>query len=131
MGAFPKDSDLIQAENAWVCLKSLKRPIVREGGIYVIATAASEGLGRHGLFDPTGVSYRQPQEKRALKGRPVWYYAPGVREEQARQFIWEGYPLHDDPRQLIRELEAALPRQARVAAVPCATMQQLYVKQQD
>lgn len=58
LNAYPKDIDLVQAENAFVALKTSGASVVRREGVIVLTTAASEGLGRHGLFEPGGVSYR-------------------------------------------------------------------------
>ena len=51
---FPKDTELLQALN---CLniwssRAPERQIVKDGGTIVVITAASEGLGHHGLFGP-------------------------------------------------------------------------------
>ena len=64
VNAFPKDIDLIQAESAFVAWKTASVPVVREGGVVVLSSAASTGLGQHGLFEPGGVSYRPPRPKR-------------------------------------------------------------------
>jgi len=125
LNAYPKDVDLVQAENALVALKTARAPVVHEEGMLVIATAASEGLGRHGLFAPGGASYRAPRPKRALGRRELWLYAPGVTETDARQLHWEGYPFFRDAAALCEALAERFPGPARAAVLPCAPLQQI------
>ena len=123
VNAFPKDIDLIQAESAFVAWKSSKAPVVRAGGVVVLTSAASTGLGRHGLFEPGGASYRPPQPKRWLKDRELWLYVPNVSVEDVRRMYWDGYPVYQDGAELMQALEDRLPRQAHVAVFPCGPMQ--------
>ena len=125
VNAYPKDSDLIQSENALGALRRLARPAVREGGIIVLATAASQGLGRHGLFEPGGRAFRKPARNRTLGDRSLWLYAPSLTERQARRLHWEGYPFFCDPRHLAAAPESALPGPTRAAILPSAPMQLL------
>jgi lactate racemase len=123
VNAFPKDIDLLQSEAAFVVWKTAKSPVVREGGVVVLTTAASAGLGRHGLFEPGGVSYVQPQPKRWLKDRELWIYSPGVSGETVHQLYWNAYPVFQDGSELMKALERRLPDQALVAVFPCGPMQ--------
>jgi nickel-dependent lactate racemase len=125
LNAYPKDVDLVQAENAFVALKTAKAPVVREGGVIVLTTAASEGLGRHGLFGPGGASYRKPTRKRALGNRELWIYAPTVSPDDVRKLYWEGYPAFREATALTRALADRFPGCANAAVFPCAPMQQV------
>ncbi len=125
LNAYPKDIDLVQADNAFVALKTAAKPIVQTDGLYVLTTAASEGLGRHGLFAPGGVSYRKPAKKRQLAGRELWIYAPALAVTDVRQLYWEGYPVFDDADDLKRALHQRFPADARCVVFPCAPMQQV------
>ena len=125
LNAYPKDIDLIQADNALLALKTAREPAVHDNGIILITTAATQGLGRHGLFEPGAINYRAPQPKRAMGQRPLWLYAPGASEQEARKLHWEGYPFFRDARELTRALESRLRSQAKVGVLPCAPMQQL------
>jgi nickel-dependent lactate racemase len=125
LNAYPKDVDLIQAENAFVALKTAKSPIVRDGGVIVLVTAASEGLGRHGLFEPSGVSYRKPAKKRALGQRELWIHAPSVSPDDIHRLYWEGYPAFRDADELAHALAKRFPGDAKAAVFPCAPMQQV------
>jgi hypothetical protein len=123
VNAFPKDIDLLQSEAAFVVWKTARSPVVREGGVAVLTTAASAGLGRHGLFEPGGVSYLPPQPKRWLKDRELWIYSPGVSREAVHQLYWNGYPVFHDKADLMRALAQRLPESADVAVFPCGPMQ--------
>jgi len=125
LNAYPKDIDLVQAGNALVALKTARAPVVHEEGVLLVATAASEGLGRHGLFAPGGASYRAPRPKRALGRRELWLYAPGVTEADARQLHWEGYPFFRDAAAVCEALAERFPGPARAAVLPCDPMQQI------
>lgn len=125
LNAYPKDIDLIQSENALVALKGARSPIVRDGGLFVLTTAASEGLGRHGLFGPGGVGYRTPARLRALGGRELWIYAPTVPPDDIRRVYWDGYPVFRDSGELTRALANRFPNRTKAAVFPCAPMQQV------
>ena len=125
LNAYPKDIDLIQAENALVALKRLTTPVVRDGGVIVLASAASQGLGRHGLFEPGGAGYRRPTRKRALGRRELWIYAPSLSTEAVRKLFWEGYPAFHDSGHLRQALAERFDDTARAAVLPCAPMTQL------
>lgn len=125
LNAYPKDNDLIQAENVFIALKTAKKPAVRDNGLIVLTTAASEGLGQHGLFEPGGLSYRPPQRKRGLGNRELWLYAPGVSTQCARQLYWNEYPVFHHMTDLTTALGRRLPGEARTAVFPCAPMQEV------
>jgi len=125
LNAFPKDVDLVQAENAFVAWKTATSPVVREGGVVVLTTAASEGLGRHGLFQPGGVSYRPPVKKRALGERELWLYVPSLTTKEVHQLYWDGYPVFHEAGALREALAERFPGGANAAVFPCAPMQQV------
>ena len=125
LNAYPKDIDLIQANNTFVAMKTAAAPVVHDEGVILITTAASEGLGKHGLFAPGGVSYLEAKPKRALGKRELWIYAPNVAETEARQLYWAGCPFFRDAHSLKQALAGRLPMKTKVAVLPCAPMQQL------
>lgn len=126
LNAYPKDIDLIQADNAFVALKSARTPIVRPDGVYLLSTAASQGVGRHGLFAPDGLSYRAPAKKRQLGSRELWVYAPDLTTPEVRQLYWDGYPVFHEPDSLKRALAERFPEETQCAVFPCAPMQQIH-----
>lgn len=125
LGAFPKDLDLVQAGSALVALKTASQPVVRDEGVIVLATAASEGLGRHGLFEPGGAAYRPPRRNRALGNRELWLYVPSVPTEDVRKIYWDGCRVFHDATHLREALAERFPGGARAAVLPCAPMQQV------
>ncbi len=60
LNAYPKDTDLVQSENAFNLLRSAKRPFIKEDGTVILMAASSNGVGSHGLFSPGGRLYRKP-----------------------------------------------------------------------
>jgi hypothetical protein len=125
VNAYPKDTDLIQAEGALVALKTATRPVVNEGGVVVLAAAASGGVGSHGLFDPGGLSYRAPSPRRDLANRELWLYAPTISASDARTLFWEGYRLFQRAEELSKALHKRLGPAARAALLPCGPLQQI------
>ncbi len=125
LNAYPKDCDLIQAVNAFVAWKTATRPVVRDDGLVVLMTACSQGLGRHGLFDPQGVSHHEPRPLRVLGGRDLWLLAPGVSEQAVHEMFWEGYRVFSDRDELLTALSHRFPERASIAVFPCAPMQQV------
>jgi len=125
LNAYPKDIDLVQAPSAFIALRGLTRPLLREDGIFVLTTAATEGLGHHGLFAPGGASYRTPAKIRPAGHHAVWVFAPGISQEEAHQVFWSGYRFFGHTSALTQALEERFHAPARLAVVPFAPMQQL------
>ena len=124
INAYPKDLDLLQAENAFIPLKTARSPLVRDEGVVVLASAASEGLGRHGLFEPGGLNYSLPRPSRALGSRELWLYVPGVSADEVHRLYWEGYPVFHEAHDLCAALSRRLPV-ASAGVLPCGPMQQV------
>lgn len=131
VNAYPKDVDLIQSQNALGAPQRIKPYPVRDGGVVVLATAAARGIGRHGLFEPGGRTYRAPARNRALGDRSIWLYAPDLPEERARLMHWSGYPVHQAAAQMAAQLESTLGSNARAGVVPVASLQWLVDRRQD
>ena len=125
LNAYPKDIDLIQSQNSLIPLKTAKSPPVREDGVILITSAASEGIGRHGLFAPNGACYHKPQRKRSLGNRTIWLYAPTISPEEARQVFWSGYPSFQERDALLAAMAKQFPGPTRAAVLPAASMQQI------
>lgn len=125
LNAYPKDCDLVQAANSFIAWKTARQPVVHEDGLVVLVSAASHGVGKHGLFDPEGTSYRTPAPLRHLRGRELWVLAPGLTSRQVHQLYWDGYRVLSS----VKEFEAALASRfsagATVAVFPWASMQQV------
>jgi nickel-dependent lactate racemase len=123
LSAYPKDTDLIQSENAFNVLRSTPRSFVRDGGKIVLVTASSHGRGAHGIFAPGGRLYRKPIRKRWLGDKDLIIYSPAVSKEECRSIFWEGYRFCSTWEEVVRELETAFPDYCNVAIFPCASLQ--------
>jgi nickel-dependent lactate racemase len=123
LNAYPKDVDLVQSQNALGPIQRITPPAVREGGIIVVTTAATRGVGGHGLFAPGGRTYREPVRIRALGDRAVWLYAPSLSEDQARSLHWKGYPFFRDAGAMATALESTLGPSAAAGVMPAACLQ--------
>lgn len=126
LNAYPKDTDLVQAENALIAFKSSGFGVVKESGVIVICTAASE-LGVHGLFAPGGASYREPAPNRALRGRDLWIFAPNLSTETVRKRYWVGYRHLKSTLELEKALIEKVGAGSRVGVLPTAPMQQISI----
>jgi lactate racemase len=123
LNAYPKDTDLIQSENAFNVLRSTSRGFVRDGGKIVLATASSHGRGVHGIFAPGGRLYRKPIRKRWLGNKELIIYSPSVSKEECRSIFWEGYRFCSTWEEVVKNLGAAFADHCNVAVFPCASIQ--------
>lgn len=125
LNAYPKDVNLVQSAAALVSLRRLGKLPIAEHGVVILSTAASEGVGRHDLFGPQGVSARVPAPLRALAGRPLWVYAPRLTAADVHQLFAAEYPRFVSAEALCESLEQRLGPVGRVGIVPAAAMQEL------
>jgi lactate racemase len=123
LSAYPKDTDLIQSENAFNVLRSTPRTFVKDGGKIVLMTASSHGRGVHGIFAPGGRLYRKPIRKRWLGNKDLIIYSPALSNEECRSIFWEGYRFCPTWEEVLRELEAAFSDHCKIAIFPCASLQ--------
>ncbi len=122
--AYPKDTELLQSENAFMYMHTVGEKLVRENGTIVITAACSEGLGKHGLFEPgSGVLYRKPMPKRFLKNRNVLFFVPGVSEEEFYQIYWEGYHYAKNWETVVDKINKWHPGGCEVGVFPHASIQ--------
>lgn len=124
LNAYPKDLDLLQSQGALVALKTLPRSPLREGGVAVLTTAASTGVGVHELFGPGGLSQRPPRPLREFTGRELWVFAPGLQPDDLRWYFHESVRFFDDPETLTATLHNRLGPRARVGVALGAPLQQ-------
>jgi nickel-dependent lactate racemase len=124
LNAYPKDVDLLQSQGALVALKTLPRSPLREGGVAVLTTAASTGVGAHELFGPGGLSQSPPRPLREFRGRELWVFAPGLRPADLRWYFHESVRFFEDPGRLVTELQDRLGAQARLGIALSAPLQQ-------
>jgi len=123
LNAYPKDTELLQAENAFIPLHSSPQNLLKENGMVIVASACSEGLGHHALFGPGGALFRKPQPKRFLEGKRFMFYSENVRREDFAQVFWEGYPLFSDWEGIRQTFPEPGEEPFRVPVFPCASLQ--------
>jgi len=125
LNAYPKDTELIQADTAFTALKTIKESIVREGGVVVIISKCSNGFGHHSLFGPGMRLYRKPIKRKFLQERDLIVFSPNINQEEFNALFWDGYRLANDWQQVITLLEQRFPGPCKVTVLPCAPMQLL------
>jgi nickel-dependent lactate racemase len=123
LNAYPKDTDLIQSENAFNVLRSTMLSIVKDGGKIVLMTASSHGRGVHGIFAPGGRLYRKPTRKRWLGNKDLIIYSPAVSAQECRSIFWEGYHFCQTWAEVLKELRATFPDRCKISIFPCASLQ--------
>lgn len=123
LNAYPKDSDLVQSENAFNLLRSATRPFLEEAGQVILMSAAGKGAGAHGLFSPGGRLYRKALPKRWLGKKGLIVFAPAVPEEEGRKLIWEDYPFCRTWEAVLSVLKERYPKNCRVAVFPSSAIQ--------
>ena len=123
VNAFPKDTELLQCENAFVAYRSAKN-LLRPEGTVVLITACTEGLGEHGLFGPGKMLYRQPRPYGFLEGRHLIVFAPGASQDDFKVMFSPEYTFHRVWEEVLGELKKRHCDQAtRVAIFPCGPLQ--------
>lgn len=122
--AYPKDSELLQAENGFIPLKSATaNALLKPGGTYVVMAACSEGMGHHGLFGLEGKLYRKPKPIRFLKEHNFVFFSENVTEEEFHSIYSTQYPMFSDWADLLQHITPLLPTNPRVAVFPYGSMQ--------
>ena len=120
---YPKDTELIQAENAFMYLHSAGIEAVKEGGTVVVASACSEHVGEHGLFEPGGLLYRKPVKKAFLKNRHLIFFSENLTREQFHQIYWEGYDFCAAWDEVVQTLKSRHGEECKAGVFPCASIQ--------
>jgi nickel-dependent lactate racemase len=123
MNAYPKDTELLQCENAFFPLQSASKPLVRENGLVVVVDACSERIGHHELFGPNKALYRAPMPKRFLNPYEVIFFSENLVEKEFREIFWSGYRFHDRWERVYDFIEKKFERDFRVIVFPFASMQ--------
>lgn len=121
--AYPKDTELLQAENGLIPIKSMKEGLLKPGGCLVLLSACSEGLGHHGLFGPNGMLYRKPRPLRMLKDYNFMLFSDNISREDFNIVFNEDYFFSSDWQRLMEHLKPLLPPKPRVAVFPYGSMQ--------
>jgi hypothetical protein len=109
LNAYPKDTELIQVINAANALFAAKTPPLRDGGVAVITTAASEGPGYHALAGPGG-RMSQRSAHPLLAQRPVILFCPHGRTADLPPSLPAGTVCCREWSEVVRWVEARVGR---------------------
>jgi nickel-dependent lactate racemase len=124
LNAYPKDDELLQAENALMFHHTAPPSYLKEDGLLLLTSACSLGMGHHGLFGPAQRLYRKPMRKGFLGNRHLAAFMPGVSSEEFHQIYWEGYPHFGSWEDALEFLQQRYPEGgARVGIFPCGSIQ--------
>ncbi|MDZ7289578.1 MAG: lactate racemase domain-containing protein [candidate division KSB1 bacterium] len=123
LNAYPKDDELLQAENAFMFHHTAPPGYLKEDGLVLLSSACSLGMGHHGLFGPGQRLYRKPMRKGFLGNRQLAAFMPGVTSEEFHQIYWEGYSHFCTWEAALEFLEQRYPHGARVGVFPCSSIQ--------
>jgi nickel-dependent lactate racemase len=115
LNAYPKDTELIQVINAANALFAAKTPPLRDGGVAVITTAASEGPGYHALAGPGG-RMSQRSAHPLLAQRPIILFCPHGRTADLPPSLPAGTACCREWPEVVRWVEA------RVGTSPSLTV---------
>jgi nickel-dependent lactate racemase len=129
LNAYPKDTEFLQVVNAFNVWADRSRTLVADGGTLVVLTAASEGLGTHGLLGPGGRLYRPLAERAGFaglfEGRAVAVVCPTITRRELELVFPASTVLFDDWPECRDFLEDRHPESARVAVFAASAMQML------
>ena len=125
--AYPKDTDLIQAANAFNPYLSTRKPIVKKNGTIVITTASVEGEGYHSLEGPYMRLFEYVDEvafiRNALEGRTVYLFSPHLNEQEVHKCYSSSVVFFDEWEELIETLRRRFSLKCKVGIFPCASTQ--------
>ncbi len=123
LNAYPKDDELLQAENAFMFHHTAPPNYLKEDGVIVVASACSLGMGHHGLFGVNQRLYRKPSPKGFLGNRQLVAFMPGVTSEEFYEVYWEGYSHFREWEEMLAFLHKRYPNGARVGMLPWGSIQ--------
>jgi len=125
--AYPKDTDLVQAPNAFNVHGNSTIDIVREGGTLVVVTASTEGKGYHSLQDRGMRLYVPLGEnslyRRIIKNKRIIIFSPNINLFDIEEYWPKGTLLIRKWTDVIEELRREHRDRARVVVFPCASIQ--------
>jgi hypothetical protein len=124
---YPKDTEATTALTALTPAKVMGDPVVRPGGVMVIATASPEGTGIHqqegyGMRGHRGY-YRLPQPSDHFTDRQLIVYSPNLTNIDLKHIFAPGYLVCNRWNEVIETLDSLLAPNPRVVVLPVAASQ--------
>jgi nickel-dependent lactate racemase len=123
LNAYPKDTELLQIEAAFVALRNGIQEWLSPEAPILLTAACSEGMGYHGLFGAGGRLARKPGPRTFLGRHPLLVFSPNVSRAQAQTVFWEGYPFFERWSEASAAFAALLPASPLVGMIPCGPLQ--------
>jgi nickel-dependent lactate racemase len=123
LNAYPKDTELLQIEAAFVAMRSGIQEWLSPEAPILLTASCREGLGYHVLFVPGGRLARKPAPKGFLGKHPLLVFSPNVRRSEAQTVFWEGYPFFERWSEASAAFGALLPPSPLVGVIPCGPLQ--------
>jgi len=123
LNAYPKDTELLQAENAFDLYRSCNKSMIKENGVIILVSACSVGKGYHGLFQPGMPLYRPPLKKRFLGDKTLFFFSQNINYLDFCDMFWNGYLFFNNWQKLITELKKIYPDNCQVAIFPHSSIQ--------
>jgi len=125
LNAYPKDSELLQADTAFTPLKSIKQDLVQDNGLIVLCSRSSNGIGHHSLFGPGMRLYKPPGKRRFLKNKQLMVFSPHVNTAEYHMVFNADYPLKKSWAEVVTDMQARFGTSCRVTVLPHAPLQLL------
>ena len=123
LNAFPKDTELLQAENAFHPMHSAGKGLLKENSLIVAMSACSEGVGHHELFGPGKLLYRQPRPKRFLNGHDFVFCGENLTVKDFHEVYDESYPLVTGWQDVEKMMSQKFSEPFKVLVFPCGSLQ--------
>jgi len=120
LSSYPKDSEFLQWSTALSPWHSARRPLVQQDGTVVVAAAAPEGFGFHGLFGP-GMPFKVVS--RPLPGYDVVLFSPGLRAGELPDDQREAFKLFGSWSETVEFLARKHGAHGSAVVFPAATTQ--------
>lgn len=123
LNAYPKDTELLQAETAFDLYRSANNSMMKENGVIILISACSLGKGYHALFEPGMPLYRLPTKKSFLLNKRLFFFSPNINYLDFSSIFWSGYSFFNTWKKLISELQNLYPDNCQVAIFPYSSIQ--------
>lgn len=125
LNAYPKDSELLQADTAFTPLKSIKKDLLKENGVIVLCSSCSNGIGHHSLFGPGMRLYKPPGKRRFLKNKELFFFSPNINAAEYQMIFSPEYPLLGRWEDVLSVLKSRFGTKCDVTVLPYAPLQLL------
>jgi len=124
LNTYPKDSELVQSENAFNYFRTMRPGFLKDEGVVILATSCPKGVGIHGLFQKGAPLYKTPAPKAFLRGRHLVVFSPNIKRGEFEDYFWMGYSFCNRWEEVLTILKEKIPVVCpKVAVFPTASIQ--------